>query len=207
MSNNNKTETGSPDIIEDIIPGKNNDYTDKSINPNNNQQSFVENYNEEESAQAVIEGSEEPKQSLEKNTDKAADQISLGAQAITYTQEQTAQATRKIAGNSLEMQKQVINSFQSIFMPSFQNFQNQLWNNQGFFTSMSEMYFRLVNNYIESAIAFSNIINDVAFSNISHFRNAINEAMEQSKHLTKIGETNVRVYEELGKDVTHTLFS
>ena len=72
-----KDETESPDIIEEIIPGKNNDYNDKSINQNNNnnQQPFIENYNEQESAQAVIEASEESKKSIERNVDKAGNQF------------------------------------------------------------------------------------------------------------------------------------
>ena len=56
---NNKTE--SPDLIEEIIPGKNNDYSDISLNQNDseNQQPFIENHNEKESALAVIEAMEE----------------------------------------------------------------------------------------------------------------------------------------------------
>ena len=52
-----KDETKTPDIIEEIIPGKNDDYNDKSanLNNNNNQPPFIENYDEKESAQAVIE--------------------------------------------------------------------------------------------------------------------------------------------------------
>ena len=77
MSSSDKNKTESPDIIEEIIPGKNNDYSDKSINQNNNnnQQSSIENYDEEESAQAVIEASEESIKTLERNTDKALNQI------------------------------------------------------------------------------------------------------------------------------------
>jgi hypothetical protein len=47
MSNNDKNKAQSPDIIEEIIPGKNDIYNDKSINQNsnNNQHPFVENYN------------------------------------------------------------------------------------------------------------------------------------------------------------------
>ena len=58
MTDNDKKEPESPDIIEEIIPGKNNDYNDNSKN-NNNQQSFIENYNEKESAEVVLEASEE----------------------------------------------------------------------------------------------------------------------------------------------------
>ena len=55
-----KDETKTPDIIEEIIPGKNDDYDNKSIKINNNdtQQPLIENYDEKGSAQAVLESSE-----------------------------------------------------------------------------------------------------------------------------------------------------
>jgi len=62
MYNSDKNEAKSPAIIEEIIPGKNNDYSNRFNNQNDNdnsQQSFIENYNEKESALAVIETKEE----------------------------------------------------------------------------------------------------------------------------------------------------
>lgn len=178
MSNNDKNETESPDIIEEIIPGKNNDYNDKSINRNNinNPQSFIENYDEDESAHAVIKASEESKKTIGRNTDEVGNQIPRYTQAINDTQKQTAQATKALAENYLEIQKQTINYFQSIFIPYFENVQNQLWSNQNVFRSMPEMYSRLVSNYTESVLAFSKLWNDIAFSNVGLFRSATNKA-------------------------------
>ncbi|MDQ2685733.1 MAG: hypothetical protein M3Y25_07820, partial [Thermoproteota archaeon] len=165
MSNNDKNETESPSIIEEIIPGKNND---KTINPsssnNNNQKPIIENYNEEDSAQAVIEATEEPKKSIEKIMTEAKNQStpqynnqSIAAAAARSQEQtsQTSQTSREITNNYLELQKEAIDSFQSAFIPYFQNIQNQFWNNQGYFKSISEMYSRLANNYIESAMALS----------------------------------------------------
>ena len=61
MSNSEKNKTESPDIIEEIIPGKNNDDSDISLkqNDSDHQQPFIENYNEQESALAVVEVKEE----------------------------------------------------------------------------------------------------------------------------------------------------
>ena len=178
MSNTDKNKKESPDIIEEIIPGKNNDYNDKSINQdnNNNQQSFVENYDEDESAQAVIKASEESKTKLERNADEVRNQNPRYTQAINDSQKQTAQATKALAENYLEIQKQSINSFQSIFIPCFENVQNQFWSNQHFFRSMPELYSRLVGNYLESLLAFSKLWNDIAFSNAGLFRGATNKA-------------------------------
>ena len=55
MSHKDKIERESA-IVEDIIPGKNND---RSMNQdNNNSYSFIESYDEQKSAQSVIEPSE-----------------------------------------------------------------------------------------------------------------------------------------------------
>lgn len=159
MFNNNKNEVQSPDIIEDIIPGKNEDSANNHINQNNenNQKhSSTENYNEKEAAQAVIKATEESKRNIEQTA---------GMQV------QTAQTNTDMLANFMELQRQAMDSFQSGFT-SFQNIQNQLLNNQDFIKSISEMYFRLANNYTESLIAYSKMWNDIAFTNAVRHRNA-----------------------------------
>jgi hypothetical protein len=180
MSIDDKIETESPEIIEEIIPGKNNDDNVKSMNQNNNDnhQPFIENYNEEQSAQSVLEVSEEYKESIEKNTEEASNRARQNIQAITYSQEQTSQATKAVAENYLELQNLVINSFQSVFMPYLENIQRQFWNNQDFFRSIPEMYSRLISNYTENTIAFGKMWNDIAFANAGPFRNVISRTNE-----------------------------
>ncbi|HKU82918.1 MAG TPA: hypothetical protein VJP58_02660 [Candidatus Nitrosocosmicus sp.] len=179
MSNSDPTHTESPDIIEEIIPGKNDDYTNRSINENDsddNQPPIIENYNEKEAALAVIEDTEESTKSVERNMDKARNQVSRHNKAIINTQEQTVQSSREIAENYLEFQEQFINSFQSVFIPYFQNAQNQLWNNQDIFQSLSKMYYRWVNNYTENVVAFSKMWNDIVFTNTGFFNAEIKKA-------------------------------
>jgi hypothetical protein len=84
---------------------------------------------------------------------------------------------------------------------------NQLWNNQEFFRRIPEMYSKMVSTYTENLIAFSRIFNDTAFSNMGFFTNAVNEAKEQSRHLTEIGKRNVRAYEGIGKNNTDNVIS
>jgi len=174
---NDNNETESPDIIEEIIPGKNNDSIDKSINQNNNnnQQSLIENYNEHEAAQAVIETSEESKRTVERNTIESGNQFPRDGQTISDIQKHTAQTSREISESYLELQKQAINSFQTVFMPYFHSVQDQLWNNQEYFKSISGMYFRLASNYTESVFALSRMWNDIAFTNASLFKPSANK--------------------------------
>ena len=99
-----KDETKTYDMIEEIIPGNNDDYNNKSVNlnNNNNQQPFIENYNEKESAQGVIEATEESKKSIERKKVEAGNQMSHYGQAISYAQEQTAQVTKELAENYMK---------------------------------------------------------------------------------------------------------
>jgi nitrogen fixation/metabolism regulation signal transduction histidine kinase len=170
-----KDETNTPDIIEEIIPGKNDDYNNKSVNlnNNNNQQPFIENYNEKESAQAVIEATEESKKSIERKKVEAGNQMSHYGQAISYAQEQTAQVTKELAENYMKFQKQALNSYPSMYMSYFQNVQNQLWNSQESFNRISEMYYKLVSNYTESAMFFGRIFNEFVSLNMGILRNVI----------------------------------
>jgi hypothetical protein len=200
------TKVDTESIIEEIIPGKNNDYNDKSINQNNNnnQISAIEKFNEKESAQAVIEATEESKKTIERNTNESGNQIRSYGQAIIYTQERTSKTTRDITENYLEFQKQAINSFQSVFMPYFQNSQNQLWNNQEYLKSISEMYYKLVSNYTESAIFFSRIFNEIISSNMNFLRNAINSSSVNQSRMSSFEVDSGRNSDENSTNVKAT---
>ena len=189
---NDKNKTDSPDIIEEIIPGKNNDYKDKSIyqTSNNSQQSFSNNYDLEQNTQSVKKALEDSKRIMEKSREETRNQIPRFAQAITDTHEQAAQAAKEIAENYIEYQKRVFNSFRPVYTPFFENLHNQSWNNQEFFRIIPEMYSRMISIYTENLIAFSRILNDIAFSNIGYYRSAVNDVKEHSKHLAEIGKTN-----------------
>ena len=207
MSNNDTNETTSPDIIEEIIPGKNDDYNNKSVNLNNNknQQPFIENYNEKESAQAVIEeATEDSTKTIRRNTDVARNQMSHYNQVISSTQKQTAQATKEIAENYVKFQEQALNSFQSIFTPYFQNVQNQLWNNQEFFKRISEMYYNLVSNYTESAISFGRIFNEIASSNMEILRDVINSSSINPNRMSNFKVDSGRNSDESSTNVKAT---
>lgn len=175
MTDTDGKELESPEIIEEIIPGKNNDYNDNQTKNNNNQQSFIENYNEKESAEAVLETAEESKK-VQKDTNEPKNQVDHYNQAIADTPKQILGGTITITENYLEFQKHNIDSFQSIFMPYFQNSWNQLWNSQKFYKNVPDIYSKLISNYVDSVIAFSKIWNEIAWTNIGLVKNAASKA-------------------------------
>ena len=191
-----------------------NDHT-SSLDNNNvrNQQDIYQNnqrlYNSviEQNTESLKQTFDESKKSIDESIREARNQIPRYTETVNQVQEQTLQATKDIAENYLEYQKQTIDSFQSVSTPYIHNVNNQFLNNQDYFRRMPEMYTKLVNNYAENTIAMSRIFNDMAFSNIELFKNVVDNTKKQSKHLAEIGKRNVSVYERIERDSNDALLS
>ena len=191
-----------------------NDQT-SSLNNNNvsNQQDIYQNnqrlYNRivEQNTESLEQAFDESKKSIDESIREARNQIPRYTETVNQVQEQTLQATKDIAENYLEYQKQTIDSFQSVSTPYVHNVNNQLLNNQDYFRRIPEMYSKLVNNYAENTIAMSRIFNDMAFSNIEVFKNVVDNTKKQSKHLAEIGKRNVSGYERIERDSNDALLS
>ena len=191
-----------------------NDHT-SSLDNNNvrNQQDIYQNnqrlYNSviEQNTESLKQTFDESKKSIDESIKEARNQIPRYTETVNQVQEQTLQATKDIAENYLEYQKQTIDSFQSVSTPYIHNVNNQFLNNQDYFRRMPEMYTKLVNNYAENTIAMSRIFNDMAFSNMELFKNVVDNTKKQSKHLAEIGKRNVSVYERIERDSNDALLS
>jgi hypothetical protein len=101
-------------------------------------------------------------------TDGATGLTPPHSQTIEDAQEQTLQVTRDIANNYRIYQKQLINSFQSMFAPYFGN-SNLMWDNQEYLGRLLEAYSRIGIIYTENAIALNRMVSDIAFANIEAF--------------------------------------
>lgn len=154
----------------------------------------------EENTQSLNQVFDESKKSIERNINEAKNQIPLYTKSINEVQEQAVQATRDIAENYLDYQKQTIDSFQSIAKPYFENANNQLWNNQDLFRKYPEIYSKIANNYAENTVAITRVMNNIAFSNVEIVKTVINNTKEQSKQFAEIGKRNARVYESFERD-------
>jgi hypothetical protein len=124
------------------------------------------------------ENQEHPHKNLDKEKDNA--QISAGetesnsphSQSIDDVQKQTFQVSRDIANNYRDFQKQLINSFQSMFFPHFGN-SNLVWDNQAILGRMLGAYSRMAIIYTENVIALNRLASDITFANIEALKNLI----------------------------------
>jgi hypothetical protein len=120
------------------------------------------------------------KDDAEMNTDKATGFTSPHSQSIEEVQEQTFQVSRDIVNNYKVYQKQLINSFQSMFAPYFGN-SNFVWDNQAYLDRLSEIYSRIGIIYTENAIALNRMVSDVTFANIEAFKNFVYNSKERQE--------------------------
>ena len=101
-----------------------NDHT-SSLDNNNvrNQQDIYQNnqrlYNSviEQNTESLKQTFDESKKSIDESIREARNQIPRYTETVNQVQEQTLQATKDIAENYLEYQKQTIDSFQSVSTP------------------------------------------------------------------------------------------
>ena len=185
-----------------------NDQT-SSLDNKNIYQSNQRLYNRviEQNTESLEQAFDESKKSIDESIREARNQIPRYTETVNQVQEQTLQATKDIAENYLEYQKQTIDSFQSISTPYLYNVNNQFLNNQDYFRRIPEIYSQLVNNYAENTIAMSRIFNDMAFSNVELFKNVVDNTKKQSKHLAEIGKRTVSAYERIERDNNDALLS
>ena len=185
-----------------------NDQT-SSLDNKNIYQSNQRLYNRviEQNTESLEQAFDESKKSINESIREARNQIPRYTETVNQVQEQTLQATKDIAENYLEYQKQTIDSFQSISTPYLYNVNYQFLNSQDYFRRIPEIYSQLVNNYAENTIAMSRIFNDTAFSNVELFKNVVDNTKKQSKHLAEIGKRTVSVYERIERDSNDTLLS
>ena len=100
------------------------------------------------------------------------------SQSIDEAREQSFQLNREIANNYRALQKQFMNSFQSMFVPYFGN-TNLVWGNQAYLSRLFGIYSRIAIIYTENAIALNRMARDIAFANIDAFNNIIYNSKEK----------------------------
>ena len=100
------------------------------------------------------------------------------SQSTDEAREQTFQLNREIANNYRALQKQLMNSFHSMFVPYFGN-TNLVWGNQAYLSRLLGVYSRMAIIYTENAIALNRMAHDIAFANIDAFNNIIYNSKEK----------------------------
>ena len=143
---------------------------------------------------------DETKSTVKKTTDEAVKEIPRFTKAVNEYQQETIQATKDIADNFLESQKEVIHSMQSLWVPYIENVQNSYasyWVSPQRFT---ENYTRAVSNITDSAIAATRLANNDLFASMDVWKNSIQHARDNAKEFSRFSANVANTFENAARD-------
>jgi hypothetical protein len=156
--------------------------------------------NQEQVKQSFNRALDQTKNNIQKTVDEAIKEIPRFTQVVNQYQEQSLQATKDIAENYLESQKEIINSLQSAWVPFVENIQNS---SGGYFISprrVTESYARTVSNIADSTIAASRLVNNTVFANMEVFKTAVQHTRDNVKEFSRINANAAKTYENIARD-------
>jgi hypothetical protein len=152
--------------------------------------------------QAVNKALDETKDNIRRATDEARKDIPRYTQAVNEYQEQTIQVTIEIADNYLGSQKEIINSFQSAWVPAIERAYAVFWNYWMSPRMLTDIYARTVSSIADNTIAAIRLVNNNVFSNLDAFKTSIQNTRDNLKEFSRIGVNAARTYEQTSRDTT-----
>ncbi len=140
---------------------------------------------------------DETRNNIRKSIDESRTQIPHYTQVVNDYQEQAIQASREIADNYLESQKQIINSFQSVLTPYVENI-NEIttdWTTLFSPRRVCEVYANVVSNFANNIITAMMITNNIIFANMEAFKISLQQTKDSANDLSRIGANAAKTFE------------
>ena len=156
--------------------------------------------NKEKNREIINITLDETKSTVKKTTDEAIKEIPRFTKAVNEYQEESIQATKDIADNFLESQKEVIHSVQSLWVPYVENIQNSYWSYWSSPNRATENYARAVSNITDSTIASTRLANNVLFTTMETWKTSIQHARDNAKEFSRLNANVAKTFENVAKD-------
>jgi len=143
---------------------------------------------------------DETKSIVKKTTDEAVKEIPRFTKAVTEYQQETIQATKDIADNFLDSQKEVIHSMQSLWVPYIENVQNSYLSYWVSPQRVTENYARAVSNITDSTIVATRLANNALFASMDAWKNSIQHARDNAKEFSRLNTNVANTFENAARD-------
>jgi Protein of unknown function (DUF2795) len=195
-----KEKTASNPPSQDITPTE-------SVNTATTTTTESSQYAEQQQQQqyAVNRALDDTRDNIRKSIDEARSQIPHYTQSANDYQEQTIQASREIADNYIESQKEIINSLQAAWVPFAENtykMNYEWWISP---RKMTQIYANMVSSIADNTIAATRLANNMIFANMEVFKNSMQQAKDNSKELSRISVNAIKSAEQISRDTPATV--
>jgi hypothetical protein len=156
--------------------------------------------------EATIRSIDETKNNIHQALEEVRRETPRYSQTITDFQNQTADATREIADNFLDSQKEVINSIQSAWTPIAQrtgyNWTTGMIGTPFFFSpgQIADIYARTIGAITEAYVASTRMATNVLFAGIEATRATTNYTRQNAKEAAHITSNTAKTFAQTAKE-------
>jgi hypothetical protein len=163
-----------------------------NTNTNNNTNDFKESVNR---------SLDEAKENIKRSIDESKNQIPKYNNIVNSYQEQSLQTAREISEEYIDSQKQVISSLQSAWKPYNENY-NGMITSFSSPDSIAKAYSRFVSNFADNAVSAIRLTNNIIFSNLDSWKSVMQQAKDNSKHLSNLSVNTAKTFEQNSRELT-----
>jgi hypothetical protein len=156
--------------------------------------------NKEKNREIINITLDETKSAVKRTTDEAIKEIPRFTKAVNEYQEESIQATKEIADNFLDSQKEIIHSAQALWIPYVENMQNTYWSYWNSPKRATENYARAVSNITDSTIASTRLANNTLFASMNAWKTSIQHARDNAKEFSRLNANVAKTFENVTKD-------
>src|ERR671920_509491 len=167
-------------------------YNNNTNNFNNNAQDFKESINR---------SLDEAKDNIRKSIDESKNQIPRINNIVNSYQEQSLQTAREISEEYIDSQKEIISSLQSAWRPINENYSIMV---TSFASpdSITKAYTRFVSNVADNTVSAIRLTNNMIFSNLDSMKSVMQQAKDNSKHLSNLSVNTAKTFEQNSRQLT-----
>jgi hypothetical protein len=163
-----------------------------------------------------MEMAQHQEQEIEKILDETKNNIRLTARTVTkevpqYTrklgdiQEETIRTTREIAYNYIESQKEIINTYQSVWTPFLKDANSSNWNYWKISLEvLVETYGTIVNNFVDNVVSVTRLTNNAISTNIGLACTVLQQTKSNSKEFSRLGVNAAKVFNQTSKEIANS---
>jgi hypothetical protein len=163
-----------------------------SYNNNNNNNDFKESVNR---------SLDEAKDNIRKSIDESKNQIPRINNIVNSYQEQSLQTAKEVSEEYIDSQKEIISSLQSAWVPYSESF-NGLVTRFASPDAATKAYARFVSNVADNTVSAIRLTNNMIFSNLDSWKTVMQQAKDNSKHLSNMGVNTAKTFEQNSRQLT-----
>ena len=167
-------------------------YNNNTNNFNNNAQDFKESINR---------SLDEAKDNIKRSIDESKNQIPKYNNIVNSYQEQSLQTAKEISEDYIDSQKEIISSLQSAWRPINENYSSMVTSCASP-DSITKAYTKFVSNWADNAVSAIRLTNNIIFSNLDSMKSLLQQAKDNSRHLSNIGVNTAKTFEQNSRQLT-----